>query len=231
MITAYVVGPQWDWTDPSPFCMKLLTYLSLAKLDYETKTGMAYSRKSPKGKMPFIRDGDTVVGDSNLIALHLKEHHGVDLDQHLSPGQKATAHALGRMLDEHTYWCLLHFRWVDERNWEQFTRPAFFDSLPFLQRKLLPGILRKGLKKNVVAQGIGRHSPEEIAQLGIRDYQCLVDVLGDQPFMFGDKPSAFDATAYAFCAGMIKVPHQSPIREFVENSPLVDYVERVAARL
>ncbi|MFK8013833.1 MAG: glutathione S-transferase family protein [Gammaproteobacteria bacterium] len=231
MITAYVFGPQWELTDPSPFCMKLLTYLSLANVEYQTKSGMAYIRKSPKGKMPYIRDGDKVVGDSNLIALHLKTHHDVDLDRHLSPSQRATSHALSRMLDEHTYWCLLHFRWVHDENWEQFTRPAFFDPLPFLQRKLLPNLLRKGLIKSSKAHGMGRHSPEEIAQFGIRDYQCLVDTLGDQPFMFGDEPTGFDAAAYAFCAGMIKVPHQSPIRDFVEGSPLVDYVERVAARL
>jgi glutathione S-transferase len=231
MLTAYVFGPQWNLIDPSPFCMKLLTALQLAGLEHDVKTGMQHIRGAPKGKMPYIRDGETVLGDSNLIMEYLGQKYDVDLDRHLSPAQRTVAHAFGRMLDEHTYWTLLYYRWIDEANWEQHTRPAFFGALPFLQRTILPGVLRKGLIKASRGHGIGRHSPEEIARIGISDYQSLVDLLGDQSFMFGDTPSALDATAYAFCAGMIKVPHQSPVRAFVESTPLVAYVERMAAHL
>ncbi|MFK7888103.1 MAG: glutathione S-transferase family protein [Gammaproteobacteria bacterium] len=231
MLTAYVFGPQWDLLDPSPFCMKLLTAMQLAGLEHEVKTGMQHIRKAPKGKMPFIRDGDTVLGDSNLIMAYLKAHYDVDLDRTLRADQRPVAHAMGRMLDENTYWVLLYFRWLDDANWEQHTRPAFFDALPFLQRKLLPGFLRKQLFKSARGHGMGRHSAEEIARIGIADFQCLVDLLGDQPFMFGDTPTALDANAYAYCAGLIKVPQQSAVRDFVQTTPLVDYVERMARHL
>lgn len=231
MLTAYVFGPQWDLIDPSPFCMKLLTALQLAGIEHDVKAGIQHIRAAPKGKMPYIRDGDTLLGDSNLIMEYLGQTHGVDLDRHLSADQHPVSHAVGRMLDENTNWAMLYFRWIDEANWEQYTRPAFFGSMPFLQRAILPGVLRKGLIKASRGHGMGRHSADEVAQIGIRDYQCLVDLLGGKPFMFGDTPGSLDAAAYAYCAGMIKVPHQSPIRSFVETTPLVDYVERMARYL
>lgn len=231
MLTVYVFGPQWGLVDPSPFCMKLLTALQLAGIEHEVKAGMQYIRKAPKGKMPYIREGDTVLGDSNLILAYLKERHDVDLDRALNPKQRATAHACARMLDENTYWTLLYFRWLDDDNWTQHTRPAFFGSLGFVQRTLLPNFLRKQLKRASHAHGMGRHSPADIARIGIGDYQCLVDLLGEQAFMFGDTPTLLDVSAYTYSAGMLNVPHQSPIRDFVHTTPLVGYVERMSSYL
>ncbi len=230
MLKVYTFGPKWDLLDPSPFCTKLLAYLNLAGVEYERVSGMQHIRSSPKGKMPFIRDGAQIIGDSNLIAVHLKHAHGVDLDAHLTPSQRAISHAVGRMLDENTYWCLLFGRWLDDANWERHTKPALFGRLPLWQRVLLPGVLRKQIRRSARAQGMARHTPQEIAEIGIRDFQCLIDLLRDQDFMFGGQPAAVDAAAYAMCTAMISVPHEGPINQFVRESPLVAYTQRVAAR-
>ena len=47
----------------SPFCLKLETYLRLAGIDYEVVRSND-ARRAPKGKLPYIIDGDLTIGDS-----------------------------------------------------------------------------------------------------------------------------------------------------------------------
>ena len=48
-------------SNPSPFCMKVETYLRMIGEPFEIKS--ADPRKAPKGKLPFIKDGGIVVSD------------------------------------------------------------------------------------------------------------------------------------------------------------------------
>jgi len=59
MITLYTFGPHFGLPDASPFVMKAEMLLKLSGLPYETNTrGFG---KAPKGKLPYIRDGEAVV--------------------------------------------------------------------------------------------------------------------------------------------------------------------------
>ncbi|MEO6561593.1 MAG: hypothetical protein ABIN99_00895 [Nitrosospira sp.] len=42
----------------------------MANIEYEIK--MTLPSEAPKGKLPYIEDGDEVLADSGFIALHLK---------------------------------------------------------------------------------------------------------------------------------------------------------------
>lgn len=231
MLTAYVFGPQWDVLDASPFCTKLLAYLALAKIEHETRAGMQHIRNAPKGKMPYVRDGGDVIGDSALIAQHLQATRNIDTDAHLSVEQRAHAHALGRMLDENTYWTILYFRWVHKANFDAHTRPALFGALPAWQRTLLPGPLRKRVVASARAHGMGRHSEAEVGRIGVADFRSLAEILGDRPFLFGDVPCAIDASAFAFVTAVSGTPFDTPMREYVDSSGLVDYANRFAAHV
>jgi glutathione S-transferase len=87
MITLYGFGPLFGLPDPSPFVLKTLTQLKMSGLPFRLER--ASPRAAPKGKIPFIRDGEFVLGDSVFILDHLKAAHGVDLDAQLTPAQKA----------------------------------------------------------------------------------------------------------------------------------------------
>jgi len=50
--------------------------------------------KTPKGKMPYIEDGEKVIADSGIIIDYLKATYGDVLDAHLSPKEKAVTLAL-----------------------------------------------------------------------------------------------------------------------------------------
>ncbi|MBC7396619.1 MAG: hypothetical protein H7333_04175 [Bdellovibrionales bacterium] len=49
----------------SPFCVKLETYLRMAKLEYKIKSGLP--NKSPNGRIPYVNLDGKLIGDSGII--------------------------------------------------------------------------------------------------------------------------------------------------------------------
>jgi hypothetical protein len=44
--------------------------------------------------------------------------------------------------------------------------------------------------KNFRTMGIGKHSKEEIANIGCADLKALSEILADRPYFLGDNPTA-----------------------------------------
>ena len=232
MITLYQFGSAWDTEDPSPFCLKMLYYLRLAGLPFETVASMRNLRDAPKGKLPYIRDGDKVIADSAFIIDYLKQTYGDRLGDGYTAEQLAVGRCVARMLEESTYWAVVHNRWMDPDNWENLTKPQFFGSLPWPMKALVPAMLHRGLRRSMKGQGMGRHTPDEINEIGRRDLAAVADILGDKPFLLGPVPSEYDATVYAFLVCAARPPHPSPMKDFVLSQPnLVAYMERMDQRL
>ena len=74
----------------SPFCLKLETYLKVAKIPYENKLTVS-TAKSTKKKLPMILDQGELIEDSTIIIENLKEKYHIDMDQNLSHEKKAIA--------------------------------------------------------------------------------------------------------------------------------------------
>ncbi len=229
MITLFQYKPQYGLPNASPFCMKVETYLRLAGLDYTTSL-LHDPRKAPKGKLPYITDGKLTIADSTFIIRHLNGHYGIDLNAGLSDADKAMAHAWQVMLEERLYWVMAYSRWIDERCWP-VTREVFFGHLPPLVNQFVPKLVRDTVRKQLEAQGIGRHAADDIYALGQMDLLALATFLGTKPFMMGDTVSELDAVAYAFVANCVVPPLESPLRAAARShANLVAYVERMRQR-
>jgi len=208
--------------------MKLETYLRLAKIPYTVKQ-LNNPGRAPKGKLPFIKDGEQVVADSGFIIEYLKNKYGDPLDKDLTPIQKGQSVALQRLFEEHLYWVIAYMRWVEPSGWEVIQK-SFFGFMPFLVRKIIPNLIRRKLKKTLYSQGIGRHTREEIYSLGKQDITAFAALLNVKPFVHGDKPTSIDACAYAFLACILLTPVDSPLKTFAKSIPeLSAYCERMAA--
>ncbi|GJM11119.1 MAG: hypothetical protein DHS20C11_33950 [Lysobacteraceae bacterium] len=228
MLKVYQFHPVWGLLDGSPFCAKLLAWLKLAGVEHETRNGVHHMKRSPKGKMPYVEfDDGTIVGDSNFVIERLTADHNDPLDGDLNPQQKAITHLVRRMLDENLYWCIVYFRWIDRDNFDNHTVPAFFGRMPAWQRAIIPGIVRKKIAKSLHGQGVGRHSRGEIGHIGQLDLQSLIELLGDQPYFFGDRPHAIDVYVYAFVSAILRPPHQSPMQQFAKGTPLDAHCQRM----
>lgn len=228
MIALYQGPRMWQSANMSPFCVKLETYLRMAGIEYQVK---AFNpQKAPKGKMPYIKDGDQMVSDSGLIIDHLKRTRGDILDQHLSDEDRAKGHLMRRMIEEHTYWGGVYFRWSNDQGFAAIKK-VLQGIMPPVLNLVMPNILRSQIKKALHGQGLGRHSEAELVALMTQDIQAIEVLLGDTDYLFGDEPSSFDATLYGFFSCLGRGPIDNPLKDLIRsNQRFMDYLARIDAR-
>lgn len=226
MITLHTFGPAFGLPDPSPFVLKAETLLKLSGLPYRTVRGNM--RKAPKGKLPFIDDDGECVPDSTFIRLHLAQKHGITLDEGLSEAQKATAWAVDCLCGDHLYWLVVQERWLDDTTFER--GPArFFQPVPAPLRGLVKAMVRRGVRKTLHGQGLGRFSAEERQRLLEMDLDALAGLLGNQDYLFGQRACWADASMFAFLAGgLTRALGETPsIRAIRARPTLMAYVSRM----
>lgn len=228
-LTLIKFPPAFGLPDPSPFCIKAEILLKMSGLPYAVEiTGDP--GKGPKGKLPALRDGGLLIGDSEFIRKHLEVVHRIDFDKGLGILQRARAHAFARMLEERTYWCGVQARWIEDSAWPVMSR-TLFGNLPPVVRWIVPAVARRVVRYRLRAHGLGRHTREEIMALGVADFAAVSAELGDRAFFMGQSPSAADATVYALLAAFAVPPFDNPIRASILATPnLVAYMDRMKAR-
>jgi glutathione S-transferase len=227
-LTLYATRAGFDLPDTSPFVLKTEVQLQMAGLAYERAS--AIPPQAPKGKLPYIDDHGVAVCDSTLIRAHLERTYGVDLDEGLDATQRAQAWAIERMLEDHLYFAMVWFRWLEPANFAK--GPAHFaDAAPEDQRERLRGEMQARKQAELHAQGLGRHSPAEIAQLGTRSIDALAVLLGDKPWLMGETPSGVDATAFGMLACVLTPFFDTPLRRAAQaHANLTAYVGRLMKR-
>ena len=227
MITLYTFGPHFGLPDGSPFVMKAEMLLKLAGLPYETnRRGFP---KAPKGKLPYIVDGDAMIADSTLIRMHLEQKHGFDFDRALTARERGIAWSVEKMLEDHLYWVIVYWRWLVDANFDRGPR-AYFKRAPALIRPLICRMVRRKVRANLHAHGMGRHTDEEKFRLASRGIDALSQVLGDNKYLMGDQPCGADATAFAFIAAGLPELFESPLqKKLAATENLVDYCQRMMA--
>lgn len=220
-LTFHGAGPAFGLPDPSPFVMKSEVHLKMAGVRYRFARGLP--PEAPKGKIPYIQVGAHRLDDSTFIRRHIEREHNFDFDAGLSHAERAQAWAIERMLEDHLYFALLQYRWMDDLNFEK--GPShFFDGQPDAVRDGA----RARVRAAIYGHGLGRHTDAEIADLGGRSLAALSDILGDKPYVMGDKPSGVDATAFAFAAGVLTPFFTGELRRKAErHANLAAYVERM----
>jgi glutathione S-transferase len=227
MITLYTFGRYFGLPDASPFVMKAEMLLKIAKLEYATNTKGFLG--APKGKLPYIDDGGTVVADSTLIRLHLERKYSIDFDRGLSARDRGVAWATEKMLEDHLYWVLVYWRWMKDANFER--GPAnFFKRAPAIIRPWVKKKVRGNVRRTLHGHGISRHSEAEMTLLSNRAFEALAQLIGDGPYLMGREVCGADATAFAFIAGSLCALFESPAHEKARSLPnLAAYRDRMMA--
>lgn len=220
----YQFPSYWNLPSASPFCIKLETYLKLAEIPY--KSNVIYDpRKAPKGKLPYIKDGEKIIADSSLIIEYLKKTYGDKLDGDLTPEQKAIAMSVQRLCEEHLYWIIMYNRWVSDAGWK-IVNPVFFGKLSAPLRWFLPEMIRKNIKKACYNHGIGRFTDDERFLLGKQDLDAIVQLLGSKPYFLGDHPTSIDAVLFGFLSPLLNTPVPSQLREYAQQNLVLTAYDR-----
>ncbi|MDB4961184.1 MAG: glutathione S-transferase [Myxococcales bacterium] len=232
MIKVHKYGPAFGLPDSSPFVTKVETYLRLIGEPYETLS--ADVRKAPRRQLPCAEIEGVLVPDSTAIIDLIESKRPTKLDGHLDEKQRAVAHAFKAMLEEHLYFGMLHLRWGTEGGWSVF-EPNLREMLGKMGvPTFLRGMIAKKARKQVVGrgatQGIGRKPHAELVATCNQIIDSLAVQLGDGPYFLGAKPSTYDATVYAFAAGMLCPAFTNEVRAHAETKPnLVSYAQRMKA--
>lgn len=214
----------------SPFCTKLEAYLRLAGVPYTAKLGDP--RQAPRGKLPYVRWDGGLVGDSQGIVDRLRAEVGDPLDGHLDDRQRALGLALRRTAEDHLYWALLAVRWGDDETWGAHYRAAIGAFLPAAIRPLLVGVLRRGVQRSLRAHGLGRHDRDTVVAQGRADLDAIATVLGDGPYLFGERPTSVDCAVYAQVEHLRHTRGHHPLAVAArEHERLVAWCERMNAAI
>src|SRR5678810_1091786 len=99
------------------------------------------------------------------------------------------------MLEEHVYFCSVFLRWSSEAAYPHLVE-GFAPMFPRLLRSTVPKIVRRSIMKKCHAQGVGRHTKQEVLALLAADLGALSVLLGTNPYLLGDAATSYDATAY-----------------------------------
>jgi glutathione S-transferase len=219
----------WGIPNPSPFCMKVETWLRMAGIRYEARAIQGPPRSSTR-KVPFIERPDgTLLADSGRIIRVLSAERGIDLDRDLGPRERAESLMLRRLLEEHLYFLVLAERWVDDAGWDR-CRGDYFAAVPPVLRTLLPPIIRRQVKRDAHGQGLARLDPAERLLRAEADLEAVATVLGVREHFFG-APSTVDAVALAFLTNMLRVPVDGPVHRVARrHDNLVRYEARLLER-
>lgn len=223
-VVLYQYPPSEHLPSISPFCLKLETFLRMHSIPYENQYGY---KMGSNGKLPWIEYKGDKVADSNITIRYLKDKFEIDMDKDLTKEQQALAHVAQRMLEENTYWVLIHDRFV--MNYPEYKRLmtpptgtgiGFNISIKMLQRKM---------RSQLDSHGLGRHTSEEIVEIGKADLRSLSNMLGEKDYLLGREHSPVDCTIFGVCANILYSGCESPFKEFImENTKnLFDLCERI----
>lgn len=229
MIKLYRFGACQKLFDLSPFCTKVELYLRIAKIPHEAHILplSEFMQETPKKKLPYIVDDGKKIADSGFIVQYLASKYG-DLDQKLTAIQRATGHAIRRMVEESLYWPLLYCRWMEVDAWADY-KHIVCQSLPAEAHESVAAQLYEGQKANLWGQGYGRHSRDEIYELGCADVTAISTLLGDKPYMMGNELTALDATVWSTLAGIIVPTYENPLKAHTQKLANVQsYVKRIS---
>ena len=225
MINLTVYPAAFQEPTASPFCMKSLCMLRAAGLPH-TLIETPDPRAAPKGKLPFIEVDGQRIADSEQIRAMIETNADLDFDADLSERERGISRAIIRMVEEHVYFAIVADRWAEDDNLVHI-RATFFAQIPRPLRCMITHFIRKQALRDLAGQGMGRHSPEERFDRVRRDVIAIREVLGDQPFLFGETATAADYSVVPMLRASIVTPIEKPLGRFIKNDPaLMAYVDR-----
>ncbi len=222
MITLLTFPAGYGVPSLSPFCVKAMCLLEMAGEDWSPEY-LGDPSKMPYNKLPVVRIDGTLLAESGNIQTLLEER-GADFYPGLSIRQRAEAQAIQRMAEESLRLALVYERWVRDEGWEDL-RKAVFSSIPFVLRGLIANKVRKSVRAGLISHGYARLSEDDLRNWTGRDLATVCTLLDGNRFLFGDRPTAADASLIPVLDMLANLPASTWVRERVRgDARLMDYI-------
>jgi glutathione S-transferase len=213
VIRVYTFPAGFGLPTTGPLTLKLIMALRMANVRYE----LVYDgdlRKSPKRKVPWIEAGSLAMADSALILDWLAKTCDVDLEQGLTPLDRARGLALRVLLEEH---------------WHQvFEIELILD--PQGAGAALAA-LQDHMKHHLYERGMYRHDRNDITRFGKADLDAVAAWLDGRAWSIADRPTLTDCTVWGLLAPAVYAPFATPCMAYARTlRPIVAFIERARAK-
>jgi len=213
MITLYSYPTLFGVADNNGYGLKVFAFLRLVGLPF-VHEHIFDASAAPRGQLPYIVDGEEIVGDSETILAHLIRKHRLTIDAALRARDRDVSLLVTRLLDD-LYWVMSYSRWQDDRYW-----PAFRSAL----MREHPSLTEEGLARardfnfqRYHFQGIGRYAPDAAYARGLADLGVLADLVPADGYLHGARPTSVDAGIYGFIANIHFYDIDTPLKQFVSS--------------
>lgn len=220
--------------EASPPCVAIETYFKLAKIEYRPITKGALSASGSK-TLPAIEINDESISDSESIIRHFENSEEYGLDGFLSEAQETEKILLWRLMNGSVYQFMVAERWLDPIVYPKFVETFKKMLLPTYMQFLWPilKVLVSYRVRSRYLKSLNHLSDEERRVFMTENFAVLSKVLGDNIYLFGDRPSSADAYLYAYTYSFLAVPYDNPTRSMIDNRfpNLVAYYERMSKEL
>lgn len=137
------------------------------------------------------------------------------MSSHLTESEVATAMAFRVMAEEHLAWVMAIERFVYHKG---RTFPDIQSEIPRLLFALvLRPISSRNVRNQAYGQGMGRHTKDEVYEIGIKDIKAIATYLGDKPFFTGDKATEVDSALFGVLAQFLWASPGSPMEKAIKG--------------
>lgn len=209
----------------SPYCTKVELYFRLTDREYQTTSDGL--RRSPNGKVPYVRwaDGTRLAESDDIIARF--EQEGPSLDAGLDEADRRVGTRLAESVERVLYYACLYARFGDAGGWAH-QKGTVRGLVPWILSPILVPIIRRSQIKLCAENGFEDDSGYESASVVIDE---VAATLGDRPFLLGDTPRTADCAVWANVMQTAYTKAPNPGRERVRGDErLMAYVARLAER-
>lgn len=232
-ITLYQFAADTGVESASPFCAKVHRLLAFKRLAYELRdvgNPAVLKRLNPKArKVPVLEYDGEVVADSSRIFDFVDARHPTPPLWPEDRAQKARARLIEDWADESLYWFAVYQRWAVDLNFEPFRRRAF-GAMPLPLRWFVPEVIRRQVRAQLHAQGLGRLGSEGVLAALEGHVGMIADHLAGAPFLFGSALTGADLAVFAPLRAMAIVEASPESAAVVRASrTVVAWLERVDA--
>ena len=147
------------------------------------------------------------------------------MDKNLDKEQKALTVILDNTFSERLYWIMLYMRWQHEAS--GYINEAF-GKLSSFEKLFIPKLIRKATIKSLYFQGTGRHSYDEVLEMGYKTLDAIALILGNKKYFHGNEITSIDVTAFAFLANIVWVPYEDSLKNQVhKHKDMLTFCERM----
>ena len=225
MIELHQFRPVLGLPNASPFCMKAEAYLLYRDIPYTFVPSSP--RKSPSKLVPFIKDGEVTVTDTETIMDYFEADQDVPLDAGLSERERAISTAMRLWIEQNMFWQITYMRWGDPAGWQGF-KPILKAKIPRAMRGPALYMIRRHLLTQMRRRGLRAEDVKGTYAKGKMQLDIVANFIGENGFAFGDHISRLDLTLYAFVANIIDQDQPNDLRDYARNiSRLTDYCTRM----